>query len=117
MRFLISIIVCAVLAFVLELFFPWWSVAIAAFVVAFVFQLTNGKAFMVGFLGVFLLWLIVALVASHANENILANRMAQLFHLPNAIIFILVAAIIGGVLGGMAAWSGAVIRRLIAEKR
>lgn len=116
MRFLLSIIICALLAFVLESFFAWWIVAMAAFIVAFFIRQSLGKSFMAGFLAIFSLWLTIALIADAANDHILAGRMAQLFHLPNAIVFMIVAAVIGGVVGGMAAWSGAALRKLIVGK-
>lgn len=116
MRFLISIIVCALLASVMERFLPWWSVAIATFLVSMLWKQSAGKSFLMGFLAVFLLWFIMAFVMSRANDNILAARMAQLFQLPNALLFMAIAAIVGGIVGGMGAWCGTVVSKSISKK-
>jgi hypothetical protein len=111
MRLFISIILIALLSGISEYFFPWWTLAIVAFLVTLTAGLPSGRAFLAGFSGVLLLWLVVALVIDIRNEHILSSRMAELFQLPHSLLFILVAAIIGGLVGGLAGWSGAVVRK------
>jgi len=110
-RLLISIIVIAILAGIAEYFFAWWALAVVAFVVVMASGLRGGRAFLAGFGGVALLWLVVSLVKDIRNEHILSSRMAELFSLPHPVLFLLVAAIVGGLVGGLAAWSGAVVRK------
>ncbi len=118
MRLLIAILVIAVVAGLATYIFPWWTAAIVAFVVAMAFRLNAGKAFCAGFFGVAFLWLAVALVKDNANEHILSGRMAELFQLPSYILYIVVASVIGGLVGGLAGWSGAAVRRnLFREKQ
>ncbi len=109
MRFLYSILMVGVLSAVAEYFLPWWSMAVVCFLVALFMKWSGGKSFVMGFCGVGMLWLILALLRDVANEHILSARMASLFHLPNSALFILVTVVIGGLVGGLAAWAGALL--------
>jgi len=111
MRLLFAIILIALLSFAAEYFLPWWSIAVVCFCVAVFFRLQNGKAFLAGFLGIFLLWFAVAFASDIQNDHLLSSRMAQLFFLPGSLLFILVGAFVGGIVGGLAGWSGAILRR------
>ena len=111
MRLLRTIILITLISAVTEYFFPWWTVAIVAFIVATESGLRAGKAFLAGFAGVALLWLVVSVVKDLRNDHILSQRMAELFQLPHSLLFILVASLIGGLVGGLAGWSGAVVRK------
>ena len=58
MKFIISLLLTALLSFAAGLYLPWWSIAVCAFIVsALIFQ-QPFKAFLAGFAGVFLLWFI-----------------------------------------------------------
>lgn len=107
----IAIILIAVLGAVAEYFLPWWSVAVIAFLVSWLIGLKPGKAFLAGFLGIAIFWLIAALCHDIPNDHILSRRMATLFHLPGYGLFIIVTVFIGGLVGGIAAWAGALCRR------
>ena len=111
MRLLVTIIIIAMLSGISEYFFPWWTVAIVAFVATAVAGLSSGRAFLAGFLGVMLLWLTISLIIDFRNDHILSGRMAELFQLPHSAIFILLSAVVGGLVGGLAGWSGAVVRK------
>jgi hypothetical protein len=107
MLFLVILILSIICSYVL----PWWFVAVIAFVAAYFFSKKPGKAFLSGFLAVFVAWILLALFKSIPNDNILATRVAKLMQLPNWILLLIVTGIIGGLLGGMAALSGALIRK------
>jgi hypothetical protein len=107
MKLLLSILLIALLAGIAEWFAPWWSLAAAAAMVAFLLKLRPGKAFLAGFLGIGLLWLGFVLWRDIPNGHILSERLAKLFKLPNHTLFIVVTAVLGGLLGGLSAWAGA----------
>jgi len=110
MRFLLAIILTALLSFITGLQFPWWSIAIVAFIVALFIGQSIGKSFLAGFLGIFLLWFVVALWIDTKNENILSHKIAQLFPLGgSSMLLIFVTAFVGALVGGLAAMSGASI--------
>jgi len=109
MRFIFSVILIVLLSAVAEYFLPWWSCAVVCFLVALFVQQGGGRAFLMGFCGVGILWLIAALIHDIPNEHILSTRMAALFHLPNYSLFIVVTVFVGGLVGGLSAWAGALM--------
>lgn len=114
-NFLLSTILTATLAGLLQLFLPWWIIAVVAFAVAIAIKQSSGMAFLSGFTGVFLLWVIYAFTLSSANDNILASRVAELLKpLTHGIIAVLyvLTGIIGGLVAGFAALSGSLAGKL-----
>lgn len=109
MRLITSILLIAIFAAIAEYFLPWWSVAIVAFIVAIVMKLKPGQAFLAGFLAIAFLWIGVTLWWDIPNQHLLSGRLAQVFKLPNHVLFIIVVGIVGGLVGGMSAWSGALL--------
>jgi len=110
MLFLIILILSVALSYIL----PWWIVVIVAFLAALLFGKTSGQSFWSGFAAVFVGWTILALLKSVPNDNILADRVVQLFPLPhNWIWVLLVTALIGGLVGGLGALSGLLLRKAL----
>lgn len=104
-------LVILILSFICSYFLPWWFMAVVGFVAAYFFGKKPGKAFLSGFLAVFFAWSLLALFKSIPNDNILATRVAHLMQLPNWILLLIVTGITGGLVGGMAALSGALTRK------
>jgi hypothetical protein len=103
------------LSFISSYFLPWWFVAIIAFLAAF-FISKAGKPFLSGFAAVFVAWAVLALFKTIPNDNILAKKVAVLFPLGgNWILLLLITAIIGGLVGGMAALSGALLKKAVKK--
>jgi hypothetical protein len=115
MKFLAAIILTCLLAFIGGLFLPWWSIAIVSLLVSIILIQNPGKAFLAGFLGVFLLWGGLAVWINMKNEGILASKIASVLPLGgSAIVLILVTSFIGGLVAGFAAMSGSY---LVTSKR
>jgi hypothetical protein len=111
MRLFLAIALIALLGFLAGLFLPWWSIAIVAFLVALLVQPGIGRGFLAGFLGIFLLWALVAFWIDLQNESILSAKIAQLFPLGgSSVLLILITSLIGGLVGGFAAMAGSSIR-------
>ena len=108
MKFLLQILFIIVLGYILELFFPWWTIAIAAFVGGIVF---NTRAnFAAGFLAIALLWTLKALLIEYSAAAPLTDRVAMIFSLSKPLLFIVVA-VIGGLVGGFAAMTGSALHK------
>lgn len=117
MKLLINIVLTAMLTFAFGLYLPWWSLAIAAFLVALAAGRSIGISIVGGFVGVFLLWGIMSWTISSGNEHILAHRMSQvILKKDNPLALVLVTAVLGGLLGAVSAWSGAALRKLFTNK-
>ncbi|MER3497596.1 MAG: hypothetical protein C4308_02615 [Chitinophagaceae bacterium] len=111
MKLFISVILIALLAFVSGLFLPWWGIAIAAFLVCLLIPMRVGKAFLSGFLGVFVLWALLAFWMDMKNQHLLSKKIAELFPLGgSSILLILVTAFIGALVGGFAGMTGSFLR-------
>jgi hypothetical protein len=107
-------LIILILSFISSYFLPWWAAAAIAFLAALFVGTTSGKAFWSGFGAIFVLWIILALIKSIPNDNILASRVIQLFPLPHQwILLLLITALIGGLIGGMAALSGVLTRKAL----
>jgi hypothetical protein len=103
------------LASILSSFFlPWWVEEFIAFIAAFGFGRVPYKSFLSGFFAAGLIWCILILVKTIPNDYLLANRVVQLFPLPNNWIYLMALSVaIGGVLCGMASLTGVLLRRAV----
>jgi hypothetical protein len=111
MKFIVSVILTALLAFAAGLYLPWWSIAIAAFLVALIIPQRPGYSFLAGLFGLFLLWSALALWINIKNEGILASKIASVLPLGgSAVLLILATGFIGGLVAGLAALSGSYLR-------
>lgn len=110
MKFAISVLLIAALSFAACLFLPWWSIAIAAFIVAAIIKQTPAKSFVSGFTALFLLWGGLSFYISSANGHALAQKISLvLIKMDNFWILIFATALIGALTAGMGALTGSFI--------
>lgn len=111
MKLIVALLLTALISFVAGLYLPWWSIAPAAFIAALLIHQRPGRAFLAGFLGVFLLWAALAWWIDMKNEHYLSHKVAQLLPLGgNSFLLIAVSALLGGLVAGFAALSGSFLR-------
>ena len=114
LKYVLSIVVTALVAFVLGLYLPWWGIAIAAFVVSAAIPQKPTFSFLSGFLGVFLLWEVLAWWIDNKNNGILSQKVATLMGLGNSsVLLIVITSVVGALVAGFAALAGTYLRRLI----
>ncbi|HMH21598.1 MAG TPA: hypothetical protein VK563_07475 [Puia sp.] len=110
-KFIVSTLLIGLLSFASGLYLPWWGIALAAVVVSLVIPQRPGLAFFSGFLAVFLLWALLAWGIDAANESILSRKIAQILPLGGSpVLLILVTALVGALVGGLAALSGSYLK-------
>lgn len=102
MVFFVILILCLLANF----FLPWWSIAIIAFLTSLCIAQTSRQAFWSGFFAVFIAWLVLFLFKSVPNDHIMVRKMASLLHLPHWILVLIVSALLGSIIGGLASLSG-----------
>lgn len=113
MKHIVSVILIALLSVALCLFMPWWSIAIAAFVVALLIPQHPLRSFLSGFVALFILWGGLAFYISYNNQYVLAEKLSVLILKSDQhILLVLVTALIGAVVGALSALSGSLLRRL-----
>lgn len=105
----------AATAGLLNIILPWWSIGLAAAGVTIFFRLRPGWAFLTGFLSIALLWSVTAMTKDVSNEHILSTKMAELFHLPNSFTFLAVSVLVGALVGGLSAWSAALLAQVFRK--
>ena len=111
MKFLTATILTALLGFISGLFLPWWGIAITSLLVAILVHQRGWKAFLSGFLGLFLLWAALAWWIDMKNNGILSAKIAAVLPLGgNPVLLILVTGLVGGLVAGFAAMSGSFLR-------
>lgn len=112
MKFFISIVLIAILSLAACLYLPWWSIAAAAFIVAAAIPLKPLKAFLAGFIALFLLWGALAWYISSNNENLLAHKMSLIILKSDSPeMLILITALVGALVAGMASVTGSFLRK------
>ncbi len=114
MKFIIITLAIAVVGFGVQLVLPWWSLALVAFIIGFISNLRFMAAFAAGLLGSGSVWAAYALMLNNANESMLANKIGQLFTIPEPMLLIVISALIAGILGGLAAAGGRGLKQMIA---
>lgn len=92
--------------------FVWWSIVPAGFLAGLLIHNKVWHCWWGGFLGAGLLWGIYAAYLNHLNQGILATKMGQLFGNLPPVALILVTALVGGIYGGMGAFTGGSLRKL-----
>lgn len=111
MRFLIAFVLTALLSFSWALFFPWWIIAVAAFIVAALIPQARLRAFICGFLSLFLLWGGQCVLIDTANGHLLSHKVAEILPFGGSSVAIIVfTAFLGGLIGGLGALTGSFLR-------
>lgn len=111
MKFFISLILTGLLSFAACLFLPWWSIALASFMVAALIPQKPGMAFLSGFIALFLLWGGLSFWISTKNDHLLAHKISKLIlQMDNPVLLVVVTALIGALVAGFAALAGTYLR-------
>ncbi len=112
MKFIINTILILLLSFCACLYFPWWSIAIVAFIVSALIPQRPWISFLSGFIALFLLWGGLSFWISSNNGHILAHRVSLLiFKTESTFLLIFVTALIGALVAGFGALTGSYTRQ------
>lgn len=111
MKFIASILLTALLSFVLCLYISWWAIAIVAFIVAVLIQQSPLLSFLTGFIALALLWGGLSWWIDMKNGQVLSHKLSSLLPFGGStFLMILVTALIGGLVAGSAALAGSYLR-------
>ncbi|WP_394748891.1 hypothetical protein [Spongiimicrobium salis] len=112
-----NFIATLILAVLLSLFLPWWSIMIAALITALLIPLQKSAVFFVPFLAICCYWAVYSFLQSSANDFTLAKKISQLLQIGgNPYILILLTGVIGGLAAGISAVFGRQLRNLGSPK-
>ena len=112
MKFIISILLIALLSAAACIYLPWWTIAFAAFIVAVAIPQSPFKSFLTGFIALFLFWGTLTFYISSNNDHLLAHKISLLIiKTDSPAIIIAATALIGALVAGFAALAGSFVRK------
>ncbi|MBR9921278.1 MAG: hypothetical protein GYB31_10605 [Bacteroidetes bacterium] len=113
MKFLLQLLLIIGLGFLAQLFFPFWALVLAAFVV--VMLLGYNKPFLPflgGLLAGAILWGGMAWYQNMPNDGVLAERISTLMGFGGIGALLGITALLGGLLAALGSLSGFYFRQL-----
>jgi len=117
MKLILKSLLIILFTYLFQKFLPWWSIAAAAFLINVILHTKAYSSFASGFLGIAVLWFIVALILDQNTNSILTKKIAQLFMLNEPILLVFVTSILGGIVGGFSGLTGSFFRSMLKKKR
>ena len=110
MRFVLSTVAIALISIILQIFLPWWAVALAAFVVGLASGLRPGWAFLSGLLGIGLVWFGHAWWLDGQNQSLLSAKIAGILPVGSTLGLLLLTTAVGALVGAFSALTGSLLR-------
>lgn len=117
MKLFLRLILIGTLTYFLSLIFPWWIIACIGAVCGWLIPGGVISTFISGFLGVGIVWMGHAWSLDAKNESVFTNTMLEVLPFGEPIVLIVVTGAIGGLVGGLAAVSGGLLRKPAEKKR
>jgi hypothetical protein len=117
MKRLINYILIVLATALLQLFLPWWIIALIPFVLFLVRPERPVLAFVTSLVGVATVWAAYIMYLHSGTPGSMSNRIAELFFLPNGIVLAVLSVLIGGCVAGFSGLAGALVRPFFAGKR
>ena len=109
MRLIVNMILISALSYASTLYAPWWSITLVSAVVCLAIRIRLLQAFISGFLGVGLLWFFMAWKSHTDTQGLLSEKVTQLMGLGDPLQLIILTALIGATVSGLAAMSGSAL--------
>ncbi len=114
MKLIVSIILIMLLSFTACLYFPWWSIAVVAFIVTVIIPQSAIMSFISGFFSLFILWGVLTFWISNSNGHVFAQKVSLvILKTGNPYLLMLLSALIGALVAGFAALAGSFVKKLI----
>jgi hypothetical protein len=106
-----------VLGFLAQLYFPWWSIAVVAFIVGVFVHGSAPNSSAYGTAAATLLWTVYAGWQSTSNGGIMSDAISGMFDgKVSGTQLIFVTGLVAGFVGGMAAMTGTLFRNLFKKE-
>lgn len=116
MKNLISLVVIAAACLLVQKFLPWWSGLIVIALFTAIMGVKPGKAVAFGAGILACIWLGYAMLLNFGNQGVLAAKIGEIFKGVSTAQLLGITFFLGGLLGGLAALTGSLFRRMISRK-
>ncbi|MGH2643416.1 MAG: hypothetical protein ACRDE2_05675 [Chitinophagaceae bacterium] len=111
MKTIIAFLLIGILSYITGLYYPWWSLAVVAFVITLIIPQKPFASFLTAFVSLFVLWFCIAFFKDLANDHILGNRISELFlQKKSPVLLAVITGFIGAIVAGFAALSASFLR-------
>jgi len=117
MNFILRILLLYIFSYYFGFSNVWWIIIIYPIIIGYVFVDNLISHFISGFLGVSLAWLSLILQLDTETASILSIMISKVLSLDNNILLIIIASIIGGLLGGIGSMLGQSIREIYYKEK
>lgn len=116
MNLVARIAIVVILGVLSQIYLPWWSAVVIALVVELALGKGDNTSFFVGFYGVAVPWMILAMYIDVKSESILSVRILDLFKLPQfSVVMIVLTGLIGGLVGAAGSVAGGWIKDALLQ--
>jgi hypothetical protein len=116
-RFTALLILSALFILILGPFFAYPVLMIGVFILAYLVGGSGGISFFAGGLSFGLIWFFQAVYIAVQTNSSLPDKMAELMGLGESNLLWVATGLLGFLLGGFSALSGALLRNLLKKKR
>lgn len=97
---------------------PWWIIVVIAFLISAILPTNDIGAFLSGFLGIGLLWLVLAWKIDIETNSVLSLKIATLFPVGgDTSMLVILAGVVGGIAGGFGSLTGNLMRKIWMKKK
>lgn len=118
MKGLLTIIIVALLISLTSWLIPaWWWIMLVPLVFGIIIKTKVHTAALLSFFGGFLAWAGSSLFQYFRNSEVISEKVAELFGLPNGIILALIAGLIAGIISAIAGATGSSIHSIVAKPK
>lgn len=109
---LIKSLIIFLVSAVLEFFYEFWIIMGVALVVNLIISSNGGLSALSGFLGVGILWMVAATYIDVSSGSVLTGKIADIMGVSGPVLH-LISTLVGAICGGIGAYTGYSIRKLI----
>ncbi|CAD5268063.1 MULTISPECIES: hypothetical protein [unclassified Imperialibacter] len=117
MKLIIKVMLIAGLAYLSGLYLPWWGMVVVAAGVSLAIPTSSFGAFVSGFIGVGLLWMVISWKIDIESHSILTAKVAALFKVDDPIYLVIGSGFIGAIAGGLGSLWGNSFRQIFIKKK
>ncbi len=110
MKLFFRLILIGVFTYFLSMFLPWWILVLVAFIVGWLIPGASFSSFTSGFLGVGFVWMGYAWHLDANNDSQFSTLMTSILPVGDNIILLVIVGLVGGLCGGFATMTGALLR-------
>ncbi|MDA0194302.1 MAG: hypothetical protein O2887_04435 [Bacteroidetes bacterium] len=118
MKVIFKMLLTVAFAYMGLMIMPWWILVLIAFVISAAIPTNDFGAFLAGFLGVGLLWLVIAWKIDIKTNSVLSAKIALIIPVGgDTTALVILSGVIGAVVGGFSSLSGNLFRKIFMKKK